>query len=131
MTDAVRIDKWLWAVRVFKTRTLAAHACQAGHVRVNEIVVKPARELRPGDTVTVRGGALTRTFRVVALLENRVGAGVVPSYAEDLTPPEEIQRAKDAARQAALHREPGAGRPTKRDRRLIEAFLELPPPDIS
>lgn len=127
---STRIDKWLWAVRLYKTRSLAANACRCGHVRIDGHPVKASREVRPGDVIVARTGALTRTVRVRAILEDRVGAAKVPDFLDDLTPPEELQRLKDAAMNPAW-RPPGAGRPTKRERRLLEAFLEPPsPPDL-
>ena len=129
MSDAaVRIDKWLWAVRVCRTRTQAAEACRGGHVRVNDHPAKASREVRPGDVVKVRTGTLLRTLRVVAVLENRVGAPRVPEFLEDLTPPEEIARAREQAAGSGPRREAGTGRPTKRERRLLESFLNLPAP---
>lgn len=127
--QATRIDKWLWAVRLFKTRSLAANACRCGQVRIDDKPVKASRDIRPGDVVLVRTGPITRTVRVRAILEDRVGAPKVPEFLDDLTPPEEIQRAKDAASHPAW-RPPGAGRPTKRERRLLDAFL-TPPPEES
>ncbi|MCC6233046.1 MAG: RNA-binding S4 domain-containing protein, partial [Verrucomicrobiales bacterium] len=124
----IRIDKWLWAVRLFKTRTLAADACRGGHVRVNGEIAKPAREIRPGDVLSARTGDLTRTCKVLAVLEKRIGAALVPQYAEDQTPAAEYQRVRERAQNAAASRAPGAGRPTKRDRRQMQAWLDLPPP---
>ena len=128
MSDSIRIDKWLWAVRLFKTRTLAAEACRGGHVRINGEPAKPAREVHPGDTLTTRQGDLLRTVRVRAALEKRVAAALVPEYLEDLTPAEEYERVRKRAEQSAASRDPGAGRPTKRDRRRLQAWLDLPPP---
>lgn len=128
MPDAVRLDKWLWAVRFFKTRTLAAQACHGGHVRVNGLPAKAARDVRSGDLVTVRtAGEITHTVRVRAVLQNRIGAPLVADYLEDLTPPEELERQRAARRQGTIGRPAGSGRPTKRDRRLLDAWLELPP----
>lgn len=121
--DSVRLDKWLWAVRVFKTRTLAAEACRGGHVRVNEDPAKPAREIRVGDVVVVRREDLTRTLRVKGLIEKRVGGALVPENLEDLTPPEEYERARQRAANSALSRAPGSGRPTKKERRLLDQLL--------
>jgi ribosome-associated heat shock protein Hsp15 len=121
--QADRIDKWLWAVRVFKTRGLAADACRSGWVRVNEHAVKPAREVRAGESVTVRQGLVTRTLRVVAIPHSRVGAKLVPEYCEELTLPEEFEQAREHRVQQVLTRAPGAGRPTKRDRRALDRFL--------
>lgn len=98
-------------------------------MRVNDCPARASRELRPGDVVSLKVGDVRRTVRVRATLEHRLGAACVPEYAEDLTPPEEYARAR-SLREApgGPRRDPGAGRPTKRDRRLLEAFLELPPP---
>ncbi len=123
MSDAVRIDKWLWAVRLYKTRALAAEACRAGHVRLNEHPAKPAREIRIGETLSVRREDLTRTVRVTGLIEDRVGAARVPEFLEDLTPPEELARARERAEAIGPRREPGTGRPTKRERRLLDILL--------
>lgn len=128
---AIRIDKWLWAVRLYKTRSLAANACKCGHVRMDGKPVKASRDVRPGDLIVARTGPITRTVRVLAVLEDRVGAPKVPEYLEDLTPPEEFLRQKEAAAMSAAWRPPGAGRPTKRERRILDAFLARPsePPD--
>ncbi len=126
--QAVRIDKWLWAVRVFKTRSVAADACRRGHVRLDDEPVKPSREVRAGDTLKVRAGDITRTVRVRGLIENRVGASLVPQYMEDLTPPEERARPRDPVLTA--WRPPGSGRPTKRERRRLQAWLGHAPGTI-
>ena len=117
-----RIDKWLWAVRLYKTRTLAADACRQGKVKVGANVVKPSREVKIGDVIEVHFPELTRTVRVVRSLENRVGAKLVADFAEDLTPAKEYLRQLENRRIAAPRRPPGAGRPTKKERRDLEAF---------
>jgi len=117
----VRLDKWLWAARVYKTRSQAAQACQAGRVQVDDRRAKPAHQVRPGELIRARVGRLTRTVRVLGLLERRVSAKEVPQYAEDLTPPEEYRRLREEKRLKPLfHRPKGKGRPTKRDRRLLD-----------
>jgi ribosome-associated heat shock protein Hsp15 len=116
----VRIDKWLWAVRAFKTRSQAIAACDAGHVKIGGHRVKPSRSVRPGETVTVQVGEITRTLQVIGLLERRVGAPVVPQYMQDLTPPEEYAKPREPKVEPLFHRPKGTGRPTKRDRRLLE-----------
>ncbi|MGD0537332.1 MAG: RNA-binding S4 domain-containing protein [Verrucomicrobiota bacterium] len=118
----VRLDKWLWAVRAFKTRSLATAACQAGHVKIAGQSVKPARAARIGETITVQAGDITRTLRVMGLLDRRVGAPLVARYAEDLTPREEYAKPRQERIEPLFHRPKGAGRPTKRDRRLLEQF---------
>lgn len=117
-----RVDKWLWSVRLFKTRTLATEACDAGRVQVNGQPAKPARAVRPGDTIIAVIHDLTRTVKVRAVLESRVGAKLVPDYMEDLTPPAEFERAREKFI-AAGQRPKGAGRPTKRDRRILSSFF--------
>ncbi len=102
--ESVRIDKWLWAVRLCKTRQLAADACRLARVRIGGQEVKAAREVRPGDIITVEQPDITRTVRVLAPLEKRVGAGLVPGYMEDLTPPEERAAARRRAEESALNR---------------------------
>jgi ribosome-associated heat shock protein Hsp15 len=120
-----RIDKWLWCVRVFKTRSDAAEACRSGAVHVNGNDAKPGRDVRPGDEVTVRlHGSLTRTLRVVSLPRSRVAAKELPGLVTDLTPPEEYERARQAQLDIFGTRERGTGRPTKRDRRETERLTE-------
>ena len=119
-----RLDKWLWAVRVFKTRALATDACRAGGVTVNELTAKPARDVRPGEMVAVRQGLFTRTLRVVGIPRSRVGAKVLAEYCADLTPPEEFEKLRERSVQQVLAREKGSGRPTKRDRRLMDRAFE-------
>jgi ribosome-associated heat shock protein Hsp15 len=116
-----RIDKWLWAVRLFKTRTEAADACKGGKVKVGSDPVKPAREVKVGEEITVQQGIIKRTVRVKALLEKRVGAKLVIDYMEDLTPEEEYEKLRIQAKVFTGYE--GKGRPTKKDRRRIERFL--------
>jgi ribosome-associated heat shock protein Hsp15 len=118
-----RIDKWLWAVRLFKTRALATDACKAGSVCIGDHAIKPARDAHIGEIVTVRQGLITRTLEVVGVPRSRVGAKLVPLYCKDLTPPEEFERLREQRIQHVLAREKGSGRPTKRDRRQIDRFL--------
>lgn len=118
-----RLDKWLWSVRVFKSRSLASDACRAGSVAVNDQPAKPARDVRAGETITVRQGLVLRTLRVIGVPKSRVGAKVVPNFCTDLTPPEELAKARENPLLHMLAREKGSGRPTKRDRRLLDRFL--------
>ena len=115
--ESVRIDKWLWAVRIFKTRGLAAAACRAGHVTIADQPVKASRDVKPGDLIVAKTGEITRTTKVLALLAQRVGAQTVPQFAEDLTPPAEYQKPKEPVLAPLFSRPKGAGRPTKKDRR--------------
>lgn len=112
-----RLDKWLWSVRAFKTRPLATAACRAGKVHIGELEAKPGRDIHVGEVVTVRDGLVTRTLKVVGLPRSRVAAKQLPAYLEDLTPPAEYERAKQAGIEHMLARERGMGRPTKKDRR--------------
>lgn len=118
----MRLDQWLWAVRLYKTRTLAAEAIKAGHVKVNGDAAKPARELKAGDTVEALCGHVRRTLKALGAPESRVGAKLVPQFAEDLTPPEELNRAKDPVFVTPIFRPKGAGRPTKRERRQLDGL---------
>lgn len=124
MTETdVRIDKWLWAARVFKTRALATEACRAGHVKLDGTAVKPGRPVHVGETYLVHTPALTRTLRVTGLSDKRVGAKMVGSLLEDLTPPEEVERMRRTAVEQVLARPKGTGRPTKRERRQIDRWM--------
>ena len=124
-SDSVRIDRWLWAVRLFKTRSLAAAACRAGRVTVDGGEAKPSRLLRAGSELKIDGGDLVRHVRVVALLEKRVGAKLVPEYLEDLTSEEALARAAERrAQRKAGAPKLGEGRPTKRQRRQLQDFLD-------
>ena len=118
-----RLDKWLWAVRLYKTRTLATEAIRAGHVLLNAEPVKPSREVKIGDVFTIRQSPLTKTVKVLALLEKRVGPKIAPNYVEDLTPASEYLRVLQIRESAPIKRDPGAGRPTKRDRRILGKLL--------
>src|SRR5213596_1216044 len=122
-SESVRIDKWLWAVRLYKSRSLAIQACQAGHVKIAGQRVKPSRDVRPGEVVTALTGHVQRTVRVLAVLEQRIGARRVPEFLEDQTPAEEYLRAREEARKAPLQYPKGFGRPTKKQRRQLEGFL--------
>ena len=121
--QAERIDKWLWTVRIFKTRGLATEACREGCVAIGGAAAKPAREVRLGEVVTVKQGLITRTLVVRAIPLRRQGPKLVAEFCEDLTPPEEFAKGREQPVQQFLAREKGAGRPTKRDRREIERFL--------
>lgn len=114
-----RVDSWTWAVRIFKTRSAAAAACRAGHVKVNGVPVKPAHSLKPGDEIRTRVNGSERIVIVERLLTKRVGAAVVPQYMIDKSPPP-----PDPQLTALLpHRDRGAGRPTKRERRETDRLL--------
>lgn len=120
MADEVRIDKYLWAIRAFKTRSEAADACKGNRVKVNDADAKPSRTVKIGDRIEVRKAAVHYTCRVIGLIENRVGAQLVPQYAENLTPQSELDKLKAPVETFFVKRDRGAGRPTKKDRRTIE-----------
>lgn len=120
----MRIDKYLWSVRYFKTRNQASNSCKKGQVRVNGQVVKPSREVYPQDEVTVRKDQIGYQLRVLDLPESRVGAKLVNLYREDTTPEEAFQH-NELLKQAKEHyRKKGSGRPTKKDRRDLEDYLD-------
>lgn len=121
---AARLDKWLWAVRLFKSRALAADACRAGSVELGGQPAKPARDVRAGETIAVRQGLVTRTLRVIGVPRSRVGAKRVPDYCADLTPASEYEKLREHRARQFLAREKGAGRPTKRDRRALDRLFE-------
>jgi ribosome-associated heat shock protein Hsp15 len=120
-----RLDKWLWSVRVFKTRPLATAACRAGHVLVGELEAKPGRDVHVGETVTVRVGVVTRTLKIDALPRSRVSAKQLPEFMTDLTPAAEYERAKQAGIEHMLARQRGLGRPTKKDRRDMGRLFDF------
>lgn len=121
---SARLDKWLWCLRLYKTRALATAACRAGAVQVNQVAAKPAREVQRDVIVSVRQGVMTRTLRVLAIPAARLGAKWVPAHVEELTPPSEFAKAQEQHRQHLLARVRGGGRPTKRDRRLRERLWD-------
>ena len=118
-----RIDKWLWAVRIFKTRTIAAEACKKGRITINGVSAKPSKTVKDGDTVQVRKAPVTYTFRVLQAIENRVGAKLVPGMMENLTPQDQYELLEMNRIGGFMKRAAGLGRPTKKDRRDIVDFL--------
>lgn len=121
----MRIDKYLWAIRSFKTRSEATTACNGGKVKLNDAPVKPSREVRAGDVISVRKGAVQYVWKVIDAPANRVGAALVPQYAENLTPQEEMEKLRAPVETFFLKRDRGAGRPTKKDRRSMEALWDM------
>jgi ribosome-associated heat shock protein Hsp15 len=119
MSEGLRIDKWLWAVRIYKTRNQASEACRSGKVKIEEMVVKPSRELKLNDVIEIRLGIITKTVRVTGLIHNRVAAKFVIEYLTDLTPAEEYEKQKMQHEINYEFRPRGQGRPTKKERRLI------------
>ena len=122
MGNETRIDKWLWAVRLFKTRTLAAAACRNGHVLIEGQIIKPSRALQPGETLTAKIGSIQRTVKVRGFPPSRVGAKLVPEFLEDLTPASEYEKAREFKPPPEFAWSKGVGRPTKKSRRLWEKW---------
>lgn len=123
MSD-VRIDKYLWAIRAFKTRTDAADACKGGKVKIGTVNAKPSKMVQAGDVLHVRKGLVTFVYKVVRPTEHRVGAKLVPEFAENLTPQAELDKLRAPVESFFLTRDRGAGRPTKKDRREIEQIWD-------
>lgn len=122
--DSVRIDKYLWAIRVFKTRSDAAEACNGNKVRINGATAKAAKAVKPGDTVEVRKGSALLSYRIIKLSESRMGAALVPEFAENLTPQSEIDKLRPPRETVVLQRDKGSGRPTKKERRQLEDLMD-------
>ncbi|MBW6461234.1 MAG: RNA-binding S4 domain-containing protein [Bacteroidales bacterium] len=120
LPESIRIDKWLWAVRIYKTRSLSTEACRAGRVKIAGQAVKPSREIHAGDEITVHLGIYSKTVRVIMPLHLRVSAALVPVYMDDLTPAAEYDKLKIQQDMKPGFRPRGLGRPTKRQRRLID-----------
>lgn len=120
----MRIDKFLWCVRLCKTRSIAADECKRGHVQVNDREAKAGVEVKESDRFAVRQAPIWRRFEVVQLPASRVGAKLVPALIKDITPWEDLEKQEMARKVQAASREPGAGRPTKRERRDLERFRD-------
>ena len=124
MGAETRIDKYLWAIRAFKTRSEATDACNGGKVKLNGQSVKPSKAVHPGDEIIVRKAAVQFTWRVIDTLEKRVGAQLVPQYAENLTPQSELDKMRAPVETFFLKRDRGSGRPTKKERRTMDALFD-------
>ncbi len=124
MAQDERIDKWLWAMRVFKTRSIATDACKKGRVMMGGVAVKPSRTVKVGDVVEARKPPITYTFRVKALAPNRLGAKLVPDYLENITPQSQYELLEMTRISGFVDRRKGLGRPTKRDSREMTRFRE-------
>lgn len=125
MSDEARIDKWLWAARIFKTRTIAADACKNGRVMVNDTNVKPSRMVKVGDKVSVRKPPITYSFKILKAIEQRVGAKLLPEIYENVTTADQYELLEMIRISGFVDRQRGTGRPTKKDRRAMDAFLSL------
>ena len=118
-----RIDKWMWATRIFKTRTIASEACKKGRIAINGAQVKPSRMVKPGDIVEVRKPPITYSFKVLQAIEKRIGAKLVPEMMENVTPKEQYELLEMSRISGFIDRARGTGRPTKKDRRSMEEFM--------
>ena len=124
MSETARIDKWLWASRIFKTRSIAADACKNGRVVVNNANVKPSRPLKVGEVVHVRKPPITYSFRVLKCIEQRVGAKLVPEIYENVTDPKQYELLEMSRISGFIDRQRGTGRPTKKERRELDDFIQ-------
>lgn len=118
-----RIDKWLWASRIFKTRTIAAEACKKGRITINSSQVKASRMIKPGDIIEIRKPPITYSFKVLQAIEKRVGAKLVKDILEDVTPPEQYEILELSKISGFIDRAKGTGRPTKKERRELDNFI--------
>ena len=123
--EEARIDKWLWAARIFKTRTIAADACKNGRVSIEGVNVKPSRMVKAGETVSVRKPPVTYSFRILKTIEQRVGAKLLPEIYENVTAPEQYELLEMNRISGFVDRARGTGRPTKKDRRALDDFLNI------
>ena len=124
MAKSVRIDKYLWAVRLYKTRTLATEACKKGRITVDDMPAKPSRSITSGDVIEVKKMPMIYSYRVKDPIEKRVGAKIVDQYVENITSQEELQKL-DMQDDFFIKRDRGAGRPTKKERRLLDDIQDL------
>ena len=120
----VRIDKWMWETRIFKTRTIALEYCKKNRVSVNDAPAKPSRMIKVGDIIQVRKPPVTYSFKVLDIPSNRVGAKLVPQYLENITPPEQYEILELQKISGFVDRARGTGRPTKKDRRELDDFMD-------
>ena len=123
--DEIRIDKWLFAIRIFKTRGQAAEACRKGKIKLNEISAKAAKSIKVGDIITVRQSPMIRSLQVIGLTERRIGAKLVENFAKDITSKEEWGKYHEARSSRNEKQNKSQGRPSKRERRLIDQFIGL------
>ena len=122
-----RLDKWLWAARIYKTRTLAADACKNGRITINGAAAKPSRTVKDGDKVSVKKSPVTYTFLVKQAIEKRVGARLLPDILENITPPEQYELLEMSRISGFVDRARGTGRPTKKERRALDDFADSAP----
>ncbi len=124
MADSARIDKWLWAARIFKTRSIAANACKNSRITVNGVNVKPSHTIKVGEIINVRKPPITYSFRVLNCIEQRVGAKMLPGIYENVTDPKQYEILEMSRISGFIDRARGTGRPTKKERRALDAFSE-------
>ncbi|MDP2888098.1 MAG: S4 domain-containing protein [Bacteroidota bacterium] len=125
MAEGIRIDKWLFAVRLYKTRSLASEECRKGKVTINSMNVKPSRELKVGETIQIRRPPITRSYKILALTENRMAAKLVPEFLVETTLASELEILEVQKMDSFFNRERGTGRPTKKDRRDMDDFFDV------
>ena len=125
MSEVARIDKWLWAARIFKTRSIAADACKNGRVTIGGVNVKPSHMVKAGETVNVRKPPVTYSFRILKTIEQRVGAKLLPEIYENVTAPDQYELLEMNRISGFVDRARGTGRPTKKERRAMDAFLNI------
>lgn len=125
MADSIRVDKWLWAVRIYKTRSLATEACKKGHVTLGESILKPSKTIQVNDTIQVRKPPITKSLKVLALSGKRMGAKLISDFVEDVTPVEEMELLEMQKHMRWISRDRGTGRPTKKDRRELDDFFDI------
>ena len=121
--DEARVDKWLWAARIFKTRSIAVDACKNGRVTIGGVNVKPSRSVKVGEVISVRKPPITYSFRILKTIEQRVGAKLLPEIYENVTAPEQYELLEMTRISGFVDRARGTGRPTKKDRRAMDAFV--------
>lgn len=124
MAEVARIDKWLWAARIFKTRSIAADACKNGRVTIKGVNVKPSHTVKAGETVNVKKSPVTYSFKILKTIEQRVGAKFIPEIYENVTDPKQYELLEMSRISGFVDRARGTGRPTKKDRRQMDAFVE-------
>lgn len=123
MAEQARIDKWLWAARIFKTRSLAADACKNGRVSIGNVNVKPSHMVKVGEIVNVRKPPVTYSFKILKTIEQRVGAKLIPEIYENVTAPDQYELLEMNRISGFVDRARGTGRPTKKERRALDAFI--------
>ncbi|MBQ8989762.1 MAG: RNA-binding S4 domain-containing protein [Prevotella sp.] len=123
MSEVARIDKWLWAARIFKTRSIAVDACKNGRVTISGVNVKPSHMVKAGEVVAVRKPPVTYSFKILKTIEQRVGAKLLPEIYENVTTPDQYELLEMNRISGFVDRARGTGRPTKKDRRAIDAFI--------